>query len=114
MVVYFHNTLRKGVSMGFSRENILLNTLDNPTRVLFWTVDVFAFMVIPVFLGILLSSLIVMLLGFVLVPFYGRFKKRFPRGVVRHKMYWLLPHEAFLRFGKLKSFPPSHEREMIL
>lgn len=100
--------------MSCPRENILLNTLDNPTRVLFWTIDIFSLVVIPVFVGILLSSLIVMLLGFVLVPFYKRFKKKFPGGVLKHRMYWLFPREAFLQFGKLKSFPPSHEREMIL
>jgi type IV conjugative transfer system protein TraL len=100
--------------MSSNRNDILINTLDNSTRVLFWTVDSFALMVAPVFIGMILSSVLIMPIGFLLLPFYNRYKKNFPRGAMKHRMYWNLPHRAFLRFGKLKSFPASHERELIL
>lgn len=96
------------------RENILINTLDNPTRVLFWDVDVFLIVVAPFFVGMAFSSLLMMLTGFFVVSPYKKFKKRYPRGTLKHKCYWNLPHDIFKKSGKFKSFPPSHERELLL
>ena len=96
------------------RENILINTLDNPTRILFWEVDGFLVVIIPFFVGMALSSLLIMITGFFLISPYRKLKKMYPRGSLKRKCYWNLPHHVFEKSGKFKGFPPSYERELLL
>jgi len=93
---------------------IVIKTLDNTPRVLFWGVDEFLILVVPIFLGVLLGSFLVMTLGPVLKTLYTKSTKRFARGALKHKLYWMLPRQAFRGVGILKKIPPSHLRDLVL
>lgn len=94
-------------------QNTLVNTLDNPQRILFFRLDEFLLMVTPFFLGLLLDSLLVLCLGFALKIPISRFLKAMPRGSVSSRVYWMLPHATLAKRGKFSSLPPSHIREFI-
>ena len=83
-------------------------------RVLFWRVDEFAIIVVPIFLGLLIGSILFMTLGFLLKPFYSRLKKKYPRGTLKHKLYWHLPTSIVGKMGICQTIPPSHKRELLL
>ncbi|MFQ5729705.1 MAG: type IV conjugative transfer system protein TraL [Waddliaceae bacterium] len=95
-------------------KNLIYKTLDNSPRVLFWTIDEFAVLAVPVFLGVLMGSLLVMSLGLVLRAIYTKLKKRCPKGTLMHRLYWRLPQKAFNRAGILKRIPGSHHRKFLL
>ena len=92
----------------------LLRTLDHPVRLLFWSYDEFLLMVAPVFIGMLMDSLLCMFSGLLLRPFYLKLKRRHPHGLFKHKLYWLLPEQGRLAGRKRRHLPPSHYRELLL
>lgn len=91
----------------------IYKTLDNVPRVLFWPIDEFLVLVIPMFLGVLIGSFLLMVLGIALKPFYMKAKKAFPKGSMIHRLYWRLPKSAFNRFNVLKRLPESCLRRFI-
>lgn len=92
----------------------IFKTLDNPIRLLFWSLDEFLMMITPLFLGICVGSLFLMSLTFVVKPLYSRVKKKYPNGALRHKLYWEFPTSSYNKVGKFHSLPPSHIREYFL
>lgn len=93
---------------------IVVKTLDNTPRILFWGADEFAILVAPIFLGIVLGSFLLMILGFVIRYFYKKYKRRYPSRFFKHKLYWILPKQAFEMCGILKNIPRSDDRDLIL
>lgn len=92
----------------------VFSTLDNPPRILFWPLDEFLVMVGPAFVGFSIGYPLLLFLGFFAKPLYGRMKRKFPRGTLRHWLYWKLPAKAFGSSGPGSSFPPSYIREFLL
>jgi type IV conjugative transfer system protein TraL len=92
----------------------IIKTLDNAPRILFWSVDEFIVMFLPLFIGIFLGSLLVMALGIVAKPLYSKLKKRYPKSILRHLAYWTMPRKVFSHAGILKRVPPSHIRKYLL
>jgi conjugal transfer pilus assembly protein TraL len=90
---------------------LLLRTLDNPLRVLYWSIDEFMVLAFPLFLTLCLGSIFFVLIGFVLKPCYSKFKKNFPNGSFVHKLYWYLPTKSI---GRVKHLPASYYRELLL
>lgn len=96
-------------------DHVILQTLDNPLRILFWNFDEFMVMTLPIFLGIVLGSLTVMLLGVPVKVLYSRARKGSRRGVsLQHRLYWHLPTSTLNRAGVVKKLPPSHVRDILL
>lgn len=93
-----------------SNRQQIFKTLDHPPRILFWKIDEFAVMVIPIFLAIALGNLLIALAVFLKIP-YSRFKRSFSHRSLQHYLYWYLP-TAYMKH--LKSMPSSHERTLIL
>jgi len=87
----------------------IFRTLDNPSRMLFWTLDEFFIMMIPIFLSIALGNLLIALGVLIKIP-YNKMKRQFSTSLL-HYAYWYLPTKH-MRY--LKRMPPSHQRELIL
>ena len=96
-------------------EHVILKTLDNQPRILFWELDEFLVMTVPVMLGIGVGSFLLMISGFIAKPFYSKIKRcNRRRRQLLHTLYWNLPHSTFVQLGALKRLPPSHKRELTL
>jgi type IV conjugative transfer system protein TraL len=93
--------------------HVVIKTLDNPPRILFWEADEFIMIAAPVFIGIALGSLLVVFLGLFLKPTYARLKKRLGRGRIQRVIYWNFPKDAMGQLGVFKKLPPSHVREWL-
>ena len=90
----------------------IIKSLDNQMRFLFWELDEFGVLVIPLFLGILTSSVLMMCSGLFWRYLLNKFKKKFPRGSLKHYLYWNLPTRHMKKM--VGNCPPSHLRELIL
>lgn len=90
--------------------HIILHHLDDPLRILKWTVDEALIIIVPPFIGLGADQ---PLLGFVMAAagFWSikRFKERIGMGFFKQWIYWYLPHN----YKKLKTFPPSYIREYV-
>ena len=90
--------------------HVILHHLDDPLRVLKWTLDEAAALIVPPFLSLLIEQLIA---GFVLsiISFFvlRKLKKKCQGGALRHALYWYFPH----RRSVFKKTPPSYIREYI-
>lgn len=91
----------------------IFKTLDNSPRLLYWAVDEFLIMVVPIFLGIFFGSFLLMTGSFLKV-FYTRLKKAIGYGSIAQYAYWHLPTNYFQQMGHFKRLPPSYIREYIL
>ena len=100
--------------MSKSSENRILRTLDNPARFLFWNMNDFIILAVPIFLGAGLESLLIMLSGpFMWIAWDKMQKSNRKNGrVFKHYLYWNLPTSIFRK--KLKRVPDSHKRDLIL
>lgn len=94
-------------------QSTIFKTMDNTPRILFWEIDDFLVMSAPFFMGILAGSICLMLSGIVLKKFYARWKKRYPRGLLRHTIYWHMPTKAVNKLGIFKRLPQSHKRDFL-
>lgn len=97
-----------------NERQLMYKTLDNPIRILFWSVDEFLLLAGPLFLSMCLGSISLIFIGFILKPFYTKIKKQLPYGAFKHMLYWNLPTSTLRRMGRIKSLPPSHCRELLL
>ncbi len=94
------------------KKHQLYKTLDNPLRVIFWSIDEFVLMVIPLMIGFMMASPFILLSGIFLKIVYSKFKKKFP--VLKHMIYWHLPTRRLRKQKIIKNLPSSHIREFML
>lgn len=91
-------------------KHLLLHHLDDPLRILKWTLDEAGIILLPPFLSLLIES---PLLGFVVSGggywALRQIKKRFGLGTLKHALYWYFPHNS----RRFKKIPPSHIREYL-
>lgn len=92
-------------------KGIIFKTLDNTPRMLFWDMDELLMVMVPFFIGGVLGSYLIMLSGFVIKKFYRRSKKRYPKGLLKHIIYWNIPTNVCIKAGIFKSLPHSHKRD---
>ncbi len=91
-------------------QHLILHHLDDPLRLLKWTVDEAGIIIAPLFLGIGVEH---PFLGLIVAAggYWGlvTLKKRFGLSTLRHAFYWYLPKNA----KKLSHMPPSYIREYM-
>jgi conjugal transfer pilus assembly protein TraL len=97
-----------------NERQLMFKTLDNPTRLLFWTIDEFLVMATPIFLGLCFGSIILIFLAAILKPCHSKIKKKLPYGTLKHLLYWHLPTASLKKMGRVKRLPSSHLRELLL
>lgn len=91
-------------------QHLILHHLDDPLRLLKWTLDEAVMILAPTFFGIAIDH-----------PFLGLFcagssywalthvKKRFGLSTLKHALYWYFPKNS----KKLSHIPPSYIREYL-
>ncbi|PJD94543.1 MAG: type IV conjugative transfer system protein TraL [Parachlamydia sp.] len=100
--------------MNLENSFVVIKTIDNMPRVIFWRMDEFIVMILPFFIGVCLGSILVTISGPFLKYFYTKTLKKYPTGTLQHRLYWNLPKDAFEKSGKLKNIPGSHLRHFSL
>ena len=96
--------------MGSLEQHLILHHLDEPLRILYWTIDEALFLLCAPFIGLAIEQIgLGLTTGF--VGFYSlrKLKQRFGNGSLKHAMYWYLP----LNRSQLKITPASFIREYI-
>jgi type IV conjugative transfer system protein TraL len=89
-----------------------LKTLDNPLRILFWSIDEFFSLVGPAIFGVSLGYPWLALAGLFSKPLYSKIRRKLQHGAYKHKTYWVLPTRNLKLM--VKTLPPSHNREYVL
>jgi len=92
----------------------VLTSMDNPMRVFVWNIDQVLVALVPLLVGILLSSVLVMLSGILFGFIYSRLRCSSNRGDLVSLLYWHLPSRALKKRGFFVHLPDSHERDLIL
>lgn len=91
-------------------QHLILHHLDDPLRILYWTMDEAAVIIFPSFfgLGIERPTLGILFAG---ACFWSlkNIKKRFGLRTLKHALYWYLPKNS----RKLPHIPPSDIREYL-
>jgi conjugal transfer pilus assembly protein TraL len=91
-------------------QHLILHHLDDPLRILHWTIDEAVTIILPTFFGLGVER---PLIGLILAGggVWGlkSTKKRFGLSTLRHALYWYLPRNK----RKLPHTPPSYIREYI-
>lgn len=89
--------------------HIILNHVDSPLKILFWTKGEIALLAVPFSLGVMLDEFVVgVIMAFLSGWGSSLYKKKFGRGRIQTVMYWYLPSNK-----KLYGFPPSFIREYL-
>jgi conjugal transfer pilus assembly protein TraL len=89
--------------------NYLLNYLDAPTKIVFFTIDEFLMLLCPLIIGCIAGQ---SLLGMIIAIFGFRFLKQMKANnhvAMMQIVYWYFP----LNKKALKLYVPSHIREYI-
>lgn len=87
----------------------ILNYLDSPIKILFWTKGELVLFLGPFFVGVFIDEFVCGLMVSCLNAFTVRqYKKRFGKGQLQAVLYWYLPPVK-----KLKALPPSFIREYL-
>ncbi len=94
--------------MSYDR-HVILNSVDSPLRILFWTKGQILLFIVPFFAGMLTDYL---LIGCCISVFNAwvckQYKRRFGKGQLQAVLYWYFPAT-----GKLKILPPSYIRHYL-
>lgn len=84
---------------------VILRYLDNPVRILFWTIDEMLIVFAPIAIGFISGfpgiSLIIATLGYLGLRYI---KTHFGNGLLRHAIYWYLPFTETSLQVKVKSY----------
>ena len=93
-----------------SKSGYIPQYLDEPERLLFWTLDEALVMFVPLVLGLMVSGSVGIALGAGAMFIYRKFKN-LKAGVrtIKGYCYWTLPGN----FMPAKRLPPSYLREFI-
>ncbi len=91
-------------------QHLILHHLDDPLRILKWTLDEAGIIIAPIFFGIAIEhpflGLLCAGLGYWALT---HIKKRFGLSTLKHSLYWYLPKNN----KKLPHTPPSYIREYM-
>ncbi|MFB5616681.1 MAG: type IV conjugative transfer system protein TraL [Nitrosopumilus sp.] len=99
------------------RRNIILKTLDNQPRVLFWGLDEFLMMTIPLMVGLFFQGFFgfaIMFSGFPLKMMYAKFANQSRYFSFRSFIFWFLPKKKTELLLGVKNLPDSSSREILL
>jgi type IV conjugative transfer system protein TraL len=92
-----------------SREHVILNHVDSPLKILFWTKGEISLFLGPFFIGMFLDEFIFGVFVSILNAWVvSQYKKRFGRGQLQAVLYWYLP-----QIKSLSAIPPSYVREYL-
>ena len=90
--------------------NVILRSLDAPSRFAFWTSDEAAVLFLPTFFGLFIQmGKIGMMISVILYFLLKITKENLGAGSVRHAIYWYFPTYK----KSLKVYVPSYIREFI-
>lgn len=84
--------------------------LNDPPRLLFWTMDEALLLFVPIFFGTIAHHFVLGLCaGPVLQQCFKRIKGHEGESLLLRYAYWMLPSEVL----PFRAMPPSHKREYI-
>lgn len=89
--------------------NKILHHLDDPNRILIFTIDEAIVLIGGFMVGLLLSNLLLMVFSIGACLLIRIFKKRIGVGAYQAFAYWYLPYSK----KAYKALPPSHIREWL-
>ena len=85
--------------------------LDDQPRMLFWEVDEFLAMCVPLGIGIVIDFIFLGAIGGLFAAYgVNKIKAGYGRAIILHTIYWNMPSDILF---KMKRTPPSHIREFI-
>ncbi len=91
------------------QQHVILNYVDTPLKILFWTVPELLIWVVPTFIGLMLNQLLLGVLTSLLYVWGAKhYQRHFGKGQFQAVRYWFLPSD-----GRFKSLPPSFIREYL-
>lgn len=83
--------------------------LDEPTKLIIFTIDELVILVIPILIGLFTDKLLLGLtMGFGLMSLLKKLKGEEGHYFIYHLLYWYVP-----QLVKLKSTPPSYIRDIL-
>ena len=83
--------------------------LDDQPRMLFWEMDEFFAMCVPLGIGIIIGFIFIGIIGgFAAAYGVTKLKAGSGRAIILHAIYWHLPSDALFKMGRT---PPSYIRE---
>ena len=88
----------------------ILKTLDNSTRFFYWDFDVVIVGFFPLIIGMGMGFKYLAVAALPICWIYSILKRRYPKGMLMHKLYWSLPTDSLKSFGIKGKIPPSHKR----
>ena len=89
--------------------HVILNHIDTPLKILFWTKGDLLLFLGPFFGGMIIDELFAgIVLSLLNMWVAAKYKRRFGKGKLEAVMYWYLPHNR-----SLKTTPPSFIREYL-
>lgn len=93
-------------------QHLVLKTLDNPIRILFWNLPDFMMLILPFFVGMLFESTLLFLVGIALRIILKRALRRQRKGSAKLWVYWHFPTSTMNRMLKTH-MPASHIRKYL-
>ncbi len=91
------------------QQHVILNTVDTPLKILFWTVPELLMWVVPLFTGLMLNQVMLGALTSLLYVWGAKhYRRHFAKGNFQAVKYWFLPTDR-----RLKTLPPSFIREYL-
>lgn len=92
-----------------THQNDILNYVDTPLRILFWTKGEILLFILPFFIGMMLDAFFFGVgVGLLNSWIVSKYKKRFGKGQLKAVQYWYLPV-----IKNLKCLPISYIREYL-
>ena len=89
--------------------HIILNYVDTPLKILFWTMPEILMLIAPLFIGLIINQLTLALI-ISIFNFWAnkKYQQHFGKGQFCAVKYWFLPHDR-----RFKTLPPSFIREYV-
>lgn len=94
-------------------QHVILKHLDEPIRILSFSIQDLLVSAIPFFLGALVDSmLLITLTGLLAIFFIKKALKKFPKFYFIRYLYWHVPTSRYNKLFKT-NLPPSHKRFFV-
>ncbi len=89
--------------------HIILNYVDTPLKILFWTMPEILMLIAPLFIGLIINQLTLALI-ISIFNFWAnkKYQQHFGKGQFCAVRYWFLPRDR-----RFKTLPPSFIREYV-